>query len=263
MDITFQETNPYYLNSRIQGETEYQESQNWCIFNEITGSTSDTPTPTSKTPASAPELSTPAEPDTPATTMITAAHTQAHVQSSPTNPETTLHETDTVSRQDNNSDVQLHIAVRRSSRSCGPYRIEVYIYYGNISHSFRAFVSKLDQVQIPNSIEEALMIPEWKQTTYKEIKALEKNNTWHISDLPKGNKAVGYRWIVAVKHRQDGSVERLKARLVAKGYTQAYGVDYGETFAPVAKLNTVRVLLSMAVNLTTSPVRCEECVSEW
>ena len=110
-------------------------------------------------------------------------------------------------------------------------------------------MSSLDRIQVPNNIREALTHPRWKKAVQEEINALEKNETWTITELPAGKRTVGCKWIFTVKYKADGSVERLKARLVAKGFTQSYGIDYQETFAPVAKLNTIRILLSVAVNL--------------
>ena len=83
----------------------------------------------------------------------------------------------------------------------------------------------------------------------EEIRALEKNGTWEVMNLPRGKKPMDCKWVFTVKYKANGTVERYKARLVAKGFTQTYGINYTETFAPVAKLNTIRVLLSLVANL--------------
>ncbi|CAL8999957.1 unnamed protein product [Prunus brigantina] len=99
-----------------------------------------------------------------------------------------------------------------------------------------------------SELQDVLSNPKWMDAMNVEMDALNKNKTWDLVPLPRGKKAVGCRWVFTLKHKADGSIDRYKARLVAKGYTQTYGVDYLETFAPVAKLNTVRVLLSLAAN---------------
>ena len=81
------------------------------------------------------------------------------------------------------------------------------------------------------------------------MSALSENATWSLVTRPLGRTIVGCRWVYTVKYLSDGSIERLKAHLVAKGYTQTYGVDYAETFSPVAKISSVWILISLAANL--------------
>ena len=107
-------------------------------------------------------------------------------------------------------------------------------------------------MHVPNSVQEAIKDPRWKNAMNEEMKSLQRNATWEVVDLPTGKKHVGCRWIFSVKYKADGDIERFKARLVVKGYSQTYGINYTETFAPVAKINIVRILLSLAVNFDWS-----------
>ena len=181
-------------------------------------------------------------------------------QSSPENPLEVLSN----STLDDNIDLesqssQYHLPPR-STRSIPPIRYEPdpkakvkypisdHVSSQKLSKSYASYVLQLSSVSIPSKMQEALTDARWTKAMEEEMAALEKNATWDIVPLPKEKKTVGCRWVFVIKHKADGTIERYKARLVAKGYTQSYGIDYQDTFAPVAKLNMVRVLLSLAVN---------------
>ena len=79
-----------------------------------------------------------------------------------------------------------------------------------------------------------------------EIATLEANNTWTITPLPHNKHLIGCKWVYRIKYKADGSIERYKVRLVAKGFTQKKGLDYLETFSPVAKMVSVKCVLAVA-----------------
>nr|GFD51467.1 copia-type polyprotein [Tanacetum cinerariifolium] len=83
----------------------------------------------------------------------------------------------------------------------------------------------------PLVFEEAMKSKKWRQAMEEEIKSIEKNDTWELTTLPKGQKAVGVKWVYKAKKNVKGEVEKYKARLVAKGYKQKHGIDNEEVFA--------------------------------
>jgi transposase InsO family protein len=101
----------------------------------------------------------------------------------------------------------------------------------------------------PQTLQQALSstdAQQWRQAMDEEYESLTKNCTWQLVPLPRGRKAIGNKWVFKIKYHADGTVERYKARLVAKGYAQTQGIDYNETFAPVAKFTTIRSILAIA-----------------
>jgi len=119
-----------------------------------------------------------------------------------------------------------------------------------LAYAFSAICSSA-VIGEPLTYEQAIESKEsvqWREAMNSEIKSLADNNTWTLTELPKDCKPIGCKWIYKKKFKSDGSVERFKARLVAQGFSQQEGIDYNETYAPVVKYKTLRIILAVAVN---------------
>jgi len=126
------------------------------------------------------------------------------------------------------------------------YPISDYISYINLSPSHCVFALSIASHTESTTYAEGSKFTCWKQAMQDEITALENTGTWKLVDLPPNVKPIGCKWIYKIKHHADGSIERHKARLVAKGYNQVEGLDYFDTYSPVAKLTTVRTVIALA-----------------
>jgi hypothetical protein len=133
--------------------------------------------------------------------------------------------------------------VQRSTRV--KYLIQRLTYDGYVAHHYAYMVKVIQEVE-PTCFEQAVGNPKWDNAMDEEMTALDTNVTWELVILPKDKKTIGCKWVYKVKHNVDGSMKRYKTTLVAKGYAQTYGIDYEETYSPVAKMTTVRAIIAMA-----------------
>ncbi|XP_074328236.1 uncharacterized protein LOC141666140 [Apium graveolens] len=101
-------------------------------------------------------------------------------------------------------------------------------------------------VEEPNSFDQAVVDQAWRKAMEVEIDAIERNRTWKLVELLPGHKAIGVKWDYKLKRDADGNVVKYKARLVPKGYVQKQGVDFEEVYDPIARLETVKLLLALA-----------------
>ncbi|GJW92234.1 ribonuclease H-like domain, reverse transcriptase, RNA-dependent DNA polymerase [Tanacetum coccineum] len=100
----------------------------------------------------------------------------------------------------------------------------------------------------PKNYKEASSDQKWIEAMKVELDSINRNNTWELTTLPKGHKAIGLKWVFKTKKDANGNIIKHKARLVAKGYIQQHGIDFEEVFAPVARMETIRLLLAIAAN---------------
>ena len=126
------------------------------------------------------------------------------------------------------------------------YPIEKYMSLSNLSLSHQAYIMSLSSETKPSNYVDASEDPRWTRAMKEEIEALNNNHTWEFVDLSHDASTIGSKWVYKIKRHVDGTIEIFKAWLVAQGFNQTEGLDYHETFSPVAKLTTIRVLLALA-----------------
>uniref|UniRef100_A0A2N9IFH9 Integrase catalytic domain-containing protein n=1 Tax=Fagus sylvatica TaxID=28930 RepID=A0A2N9IFH9_FAGSY len=199
------------------------------------------PEPTLSLPIPEPILPTPSSPPSTTTT------------DSPPPPSTSLRPRRTTSRPAYLQDYvcpTLHVGPMASSLTTSTsgtaHLLSVFLSYSRFSPSHLTFLHALTSSVEPSCYSTTLRHSHWREAMSNELRALEANSTWTLKPLPLGKKPIGCKWVFKTKLKADGSIERYKARLVAKGYTQIEGLDYHETFAPVAKITTVQCLLAVA-----------------
>ena len=144
---------------------------------------------------------------------------------------------------------------RPPKRICkSPVRFRDYVHY--IEHIYSVIPNQGPKGKIPHprSLKEAFRSPyasQWREAIKKEYDAIIKNKTYELVELPPGRKALGCKWVLTVKYLSTGAIERFKARLVVLGMHQIPGLDYDATYAPVARHETLKLILALA------------CIKDW
>nr|GEV57149.1 ribonuclease H-like domain-containing protein [Tanacetum cinerariifolium] len=127
------------------------------------------------------------------------------------------------------------------------YGLENFVSYVNLSSQNKCFSTELNKSFEHKNFYEASKDPHWIEAMNNEMDALYRNDTWEITDLPIGRKAIGGKWVYKIKYKSSGDIDRYKARYVAKGFNQKDGIDFDETFSPVVKIVIVRCVVNLVV----------------
>ncbi len=130
----------------------------------------------------------------------------------------------------------------RPQRQCKEWPCDWWVATKEVEQATIAFSKE------PQTVEEVLNgenAKKWEMAMQEEYDSLVVNHTWSLVPLPKGKKPISCKWVFKIKHGVHGEVECYKGRLVARGFTQTFGVDYNETFAPVAKFVSIRCIFAL------------------
>ena len=168
---------------------------------------------------------------------------------------------DEIQNESSNRDTEVEVNIEAEPKNDDSHEAQVNAESADLRRSQRVNKGKAPErlVEIINSVNTVLPEPktftealnsneadQWKRAMDEEMSCLRKNETWTLSELPEGKSAIGCKWVYKTKTDEEGNVVRYKARLVAQGYSQKYGDDYDEVFAPVARPTTFRTMLTVA-----------------
>src|SRR5579871_5678832 len=164
--------------------------------------------------------------------------------SAPTSPQTPVTEPE----ESNTAKVRTLRESKRSNKGVAPEKFDPSDYTS--SKAQLAMTSMWSESAEPRTYHEAINHPtygkEWEQAIQAECNSLMKNGAWELVQPPHGANIVTCKWVFKMKHDANGNVVRFKARLVARGFSQVYDIDYMDTYAPVAKLTTYRIIFALA-----------------
>ncbi|GKD04999.1 putative ribonuclease H-like domain-containing protein [Tanacetum coccineum] len=163
----------------------------------------------------------------------------------PTTPHTRIHKDHPIDHVI--GDVKSSVQIRRMTTSYSELGFLSAIYEGKTHQDLHTclFACFLSQEE-PKRVSKALSDPAWVEAMQEELLQFKLQKVWVLVDLPKGHRAIGTKWVYRNKKDERGIVIRNKARLVAQGHTQEEGIDYDEVFAPVARIEAIRIFLAYA-----------------
>lgn len=115
------------------------------------------------------------------------------------------------------------------------------------NHGYVNFITQMSITKEPKSYKDAKEDNKWVEAMQAELSALEDNNNWELTVLPKGKKVVDFKWVYRIKYNADSSINKYKARLIVKSYNQEFSINYYDSFSPVVKMVTIRLFFTVTV----------------
>ena len=139
--------------------------------------------------------------------------------------------------------------MKEAEQSVGPPKREVK--ESRAPERFSSYMAQVTSLRdtVPDTYEEASAHQVWRDAMMEEYNSIMKNEVWEVVPRPEGKSVVTSKWLYKIKHATDGSIEKFKARFVARGFSQVEGVDYDETFAPMARFSSIEAVISVIAEM--------------